>query len=430
MHEFDQFERRLAAALRTDADRSIAPFEPQPIARAAIAASRRRSGPMQGRSGRGLTLLAAAALLLVGGALAAGSGLVRLPSVVPPVPAPSLAAVAVEETPSPAVSPSPEPSVTPVAAQFGSGLFAYIRDDQIWVANADGTGARALVATQGGRIGLGNWSADGTRLVFSLAPRHTTPGYPTFGPSRLYLTDASGSTPELVDTGCVETCSEGDAAFSNDGSRLVFVRGGLATIDLSTGLVTELVSTVPGVGRYPSGAPGTYHPRWSPDGTKIVFIQDVPSTTPPPPDGGIDDQLSGVFVVDADGRNRHRIGPFANAADWSPDGSRIVVGSVSDVITRGPSPDLDVLRQSFDIVTMRPDGTDVRRLTSDQVSHAPRWGADGRILFLRDPDPYAEQPAPIEYWVMDAGGGNATQLTGSPEFQAALVSGLVRPSPP
>ena len=34
-------------------------------------------------------LLAAAALLLVGGALAAGSGLLRLPSVVPPVPAPS-----------------------------------------------------------------------------------------------------------------------------------------------------------------------------------------------------------------------------------------------------------------------------------------------------------------------------------------------------
>ena len=40
----------------------------------------RRSG-----RGRGLTLLAAAALL-VGGALAAGSGILRLPSVVPPVP--------------------------------------------------------------------------------------------------------------------------------------------------------------------------------------------------------------------------------------------------------------------------------------------------------------------------------------------------------
>src|SRR5689334_6142778 len=43
--------------------------------------------------GRGITLLAAAALLIIGGAVAAGSGLMRRPAVVPPVPAPSLAAV-------------------------------------------------------------------------------------------------------------------------------------------------------------------------------------------------------------------------------------------------------------------------------------------------------------------------------------------------
>ena len=57
--------------------------------------------------GRGMTLLAAAALLLVGGALAAGSGLLRLPTVVPPVPSPSVVAVA---TASPdATSPTPRP---------------------------------------------------------------------------------------------------------------------------------------------------------------------------------------------------------------------------------------------------------------------------------------------------------------------------------
>ncbi len=39
---------------------------------------------------RGMTLLAAAALLLVGGALAAGSGLVRFTEVVPPTPSDAL----------------------------------------------------------------------------------------------------------------------------------------------------------------------------------------------------------------------------------------------------------------------------------------------------------------------------------------------------
>ena len=69
----------------------------------------RRSG-----RGRGITLLAAAALLLVGGALAAGSGLLRLPTVVPPVPEPSVVAVA---TASPdATSPSPSESAAPSAS--------------------------------------------------------------------------------------------------------------------------------------------------------------------------------------------------------------------------------------------------------------------------------------------------------------------------
>lgn len=73
--------------------------------------------------GRGLTLLVAAALLVVGGAAAAGSGLLDLPSLVPPQPAPSLAAVAptpsIDEPASPAVSPSPAPTDAGLPAQAG-----------------------------------------------------------------------------------------------------------------------------------------------------------------------------------------------------------------------------------------------------------------------------------------------------------------------
>ena len=107
MNDFDQFERRLADALRSDADASVGTFEAGSIARAAMSGTRpaRRLG-----RGRGMTLLAAAALLVVGGALA-GSGFLRLSSVVPPLPAPSVVAVA---TASPdATSPSPTPTVRP-----------------------------------------------------------------------------------------------------------------------------------------------------------------------------------------------------------------------------------------------------------------------------------------------------------------------------
>ncbi len=123
MHDFDRFERRLAAALRSDADASVGPFEAGSVARAAIAGTQRHS--LRLRRGRGITLLAAAALLLAGGALAAGSGVVRLPSLVPPEPKPSLAAVATSspatESPAPTglTSPVPTDASTPVAGPGG-----------------------------------------------------------------------------------------------------------------------------------------------------------------------------------------------------------------------------------------------------------------------------------------------------------------------
>ena len=73
--------------------------------------------------GRDIELLAAAAaLLLVGGALAAGSGILRLPPVVPRVPAPSVVAVATaspDGTSSPSRSKGPSASPIPAAGPGG-----------------------------------------------------------------------------------------------------------------------------------------------------------------------------------------------------------------------------------------------------------------------------------------------------------------------
>src|SRR6187402_2002522 len=93
-----QFERDLEQWLQTEAPASApAGFHASVMDRARTL--RQRPGwatslPVRrlGR-GRGLTLFAAAALL-VGGALAAGAGILRLPSLVPPVPSPSFVAVA------------------------------------------------------------------------------------------------------------------------------------------------------------------------------------------------------------------------------------------------------------------------------------------------------------------------------------------------
>jgi hypothetical protein len=157
MNPNTQFERDLEQWLQTEAPASApAGFHATVMDRARTL--RQRPGwatslPIRrfGR-GRGMTLLAAAALLLVGGALAAGSGLLRLPSVVPPVPAPSFGVLATASpdamttpTPSDSASPSPTalsldltwtqlPLVTPVlkgfadAAEKQSPRLAWIDD--------------------------------------------------------------------------------------------------------------------------------------------------------------------------------------------------------------------------------------------------------------------------------------------------------------
>lgn len=298
--------------------------------------------------------------------------------------------------------------------------------------------AQKLNPGLGGNPQAATWSSDGTRLLFTWAPVvGEDPGWgPAFGPPRFYLSDANGSTPQLVDTGCVAPCTgDSDAAFSRDGTRLVFVRSFeipptssgptpasvLATIDLSTGRVTELPSTTvldcplfpgqyqpdtPNCGRF-----AAHHPRWSPDGTQIVFNQEVPYDINAPSENRLINGMPppahypsfSLFVVDADWQNLHQISPCCGWAEWSPDGTQIVFEFwPPPVITVNPGRGTGyTFPDAINLYTVRPDGSDLRQLTSDGISHAAAWTADGRIWFTRNG----------QLWAMDADGGNVTELS-------------------
>jgi len=128
--------------------------------------------------------------------------------------------------------------------------------------------------------------------------------------------------------------------------------------------------------------------QWSPDGTQIAFERSAPGTT-----------TRAVWVMNADGSGQHAVkqGNAGHPA-WSPDGSRIVFDGV-------------IASSTWDIYTVRPDGTDLVQLThSTTFATFPRWSPDGRrILFICH-----DGAASTDLFVMAADGSGAVNLTKDP----------------
>jgi hypothetical protein len=376
---------------------------------------RRRAGHRR-PSGAILFLAAAVALTIAVGVLAVGSR--RMPT---PTPAPPIVPSALPTELAPT---SVATSIAPVAGRIVYTRWKTLKDGQedctslfchrasVFIADDEG-GSNEREIIPGPYSHVLAASPDGSMLIVSIREASG---------DNVYLTDVDGSARRPLDTHCQSGCL-GDFAFSfsADGSRLAFMRTRsgksgpsgedlvVATMDAASGTVVELESSHDFAGR----------PGLSPDGARVAF---------------------GNHVVDVEGSNLRQIAPadlFTEesgafsaglaAPQWSPDGSFIALVSFNETFPTNPPERNSQVR--MDIFVVRPDGTDLRRLTTDTVgplgtngprdfgASSPTWTRDGRIVFSRYP---VREEDLFELWVMDADGNNATRV--DPSDPAALTA--------
>lgn len=135
--------------------------------------------------------------------------------------------------------------------------------------------------------------------------------------------------------------------------------------------------------QYSNVSANNYYPRWSPDGTRIVFVSNR--------DGGFK-----IYVMNADGTGQTNISrneTSDGAPDWSPDGTKIAF------ICRPGG--------GVEICTMNPDGTNRIVLTGNGLNEdSPVWSPDGKKIAYT----VGRFDGATDIYVMNADGSNNVRL--------------------
>ena len=272
------------------------------------------------------------------------------------------------------------------------GLFAFVRDGDLYVARPDGTEAALVAHVDGSALSRPSWSADGRWLAVQ-----------TEEPAILGLDLTTGELRRLA-AGTI-------GAWSPVVSTLAYFppTGEIALLDVADGANRVLVPRPVGTEGYP-GYQGAYDNEalvWSPDGRWLLTEAADPEGEPPrlvridaasgamttvaSEDGFFQfrttwawdasrvaysrrfergQKAEGFRIANADGSGSVEISdPNGGAADpvWSPSGDWIAYRSVD----RAHRPD--------DLVVVRADGSDRRRLAED-IGGIIGWSPEGTAI--------------------------------------------------
>jgi Tol biopolymer transport system component len=188
------------------------------------------------------------------------------------------------------ITDSPMPEFRPAWSPDGTRIAFESDEGSMWVMNADGSNVRRLLQANSGGGVYPTWSPDSSQIAY-------------IGEGgEIWVVDADGSDAHVVlENQGQRPIYAYEVVWSPDGSRLLF------TCERDLCLVAPDGSGLVVLTRG-SGLSYARSADWSPDGTRIVLVG-----------WERDDQAGGLYVMNADGSDLHRLitlGDWGSEPDW------------------------------------------------------------------------------------------------------------------
>ena len=205
-------------------------------------------------------------------------------------------------------------------------------------------------------------SPDGTQILF-----HSNRS----GKQSLYIVDSSGKNlRQFTNFGW----SEASPKWSPDGSKIVFT----ASPEPDNPEIYIINKDGSGLKRLTNNKADDSHPAWSADGKKIIFNSS--RLSPPPPGREIDE----LYEMSADGSGLRQITNFKTVSTYpcySPDGKKIVFRKVTN--DAGLNWDLSPSQRNSEVFVCDLDGSNEINLSKNAAFDGwPTWSPDGRYILF------------------------------------------------
>src|SRR5205807_3436114 len=227
-------------------------------------------------------------------------------------------------------------------------------------------------------------SPNGKRIAFTRFD-------PATGSAQIWVMRIDGSQQtDISNDG--DTASESGPAWSEDGSKILFVKQSAGSFPRTGGAIWIRKANGKGVPHQLTAGPADANPAMSPDGDLLAFRRPVGGTRH-------------LFVMKADGGGSPTDLVVGTKPDWSPDSTHLAYGQGGN----GPI-----------MVVNVSDPTDNQPLTGPGAE-APVWSPDGSQIAFMD---CQSSPSPCQIALMSATGQNPHDITSDqtehqkPDWQA------------